>query len=106
MLPRHIRKNDLNSTENNYVTRHVGLASVLLYQNPASYVCTRKAAQCFPLFEFAAPDDCLALETLFFSKEGVAVADARALLDCSKSIRETVAEAAKAPDGVYWGKVQ
>jgi hypothetical protein len=96
----------LTNTENNYVTRHVGLASYLLYQNPASYVCTRKSAQCFPLFEFSAPDDCLAMETLFFSEEGVAVADARALLDCSKSIRATVAEAAKAADGIYWGKLQ
>jgi hypothetical protein len=84
-----------------YVTKHIGLASFILYCRPDSYVSTAKAGEWSALFTFTDPDDCEALEVAFFNTDGVAVTDARALLDCARTIKRTVSESNKSPDGVY-----
>lgn len=82
-----------------YITKHHGLASFLLYQRPDSYISPEQVGEFSFLFRFDDLDKCLASEVDFFG--GVGVTNAKALTDCTKTIRQTTAEARKSPDGVY-----
>jgi hypothetical protein len=84
-----------------YETRHVGLAAFLLYQRSDLYVSTQQIGPASTMFSFSNPEDCVCLEVVFFSQEGVAVADAKALLECSRTIRQTIAQASRSQDGTY-----
>lgn len=85
--------------DNEYVTKHHGLASFLLYQYPDAYISTEKIGEFTFIFRFSDPDKCIAAEVEFF--DGTVVADARTLTDCTKVIRQTTTKARKSPDGIY-----
>jgi hypothetical protein len=90
----------------NFFTKHLDLAAFLLYSRPDAFISTTKTGPYSASFEFADEDDCAALSVVFFAKDGVPVADARALLDCVRIVRQTMSEAAKSPDRVYLREAQ
>jgi hypothetical protein len=91
------------TTTNEYTTRHVGLASFLRYcLGDQAHVATGKAHNgTFNFFFDDADEKCREFENAFFGEEGVAVGDARALLECSKDVRTTIAKASRAGDGTW-----
>lgn len=92
---------EMNET---YVTKHHGLASFLLYSHPDSYLETEQIGEYSFLFRFDDADKCIASETAFF--DGVGVTNAKELTDCTRTIRQTTAEARKSPDGIYRREVE
>jgi hypothetical protein len=75
-----------------YHTKHQGLAALLLFVlGDAAHVGTRLAdAQRGVIFVFTddPPGSCEGIAKEFFSEQGAIVANARALLECGRAIRE------------------
>jgi len=77
-----------------FTTKHFGLAAFLRYVlGDEAHVSTIRFENGIGL-SFDDPDNrCKDLQRAFFTTEGAAVGDARALLDCSRQITDTIFEA-------------
>jgi hypothetical protein len=77
-----------------YTTKHFGFAAFLRYAlGDEAHVSTIRFEHGIGL-SFDDPDNrCVELQKAFFSEEGAAVGDARALLDCNREITNTIFEA-------------
>jgi hypothetical protein len=80
-------------------TRHLGLASFLRFCGEQHVATTRTATGC--VFHFVNSGNCQRLCDEFFSPQGAAASDARALLDCQRHAKATVAQALSSPDGSW-----
>ena len=92
-------------SELEFQSRHFGCSAFLLYVlgNDAHLATIRSERG----FSFVFADDGTVRQSAdeFFSEQGVAVANARLLLDCGRELKRTIAEAIASPEGVWQREV-
>jgi hypothetical protein len=86
-----------------YSTKHIGLATFLIYVlGDAAHLATEAEHERSCRFHFDDPNrQCKALGDAFFSPEGAAIDDARALLECKNQIVNSTKAARHSPDGTW-----
>lgn len=83
-----------------YATRHSGLAAFLRFAlGDSAHVST--AVDRATTFSFEPYGRCRELADAFFSDGSVAVGDARALLECSRELKQTANAARNNADGLW-----
>lgn len=88
-------------SEQTYSTRHVGLAVCLRFILGDVAHLSTNVTERGSEFVFADSGDCRELASQFFSDDGIAIGNARELLEIARELRRTTAQAHVSPARVW-----